>query len=440
MKAGASLPASLRGRMVSEWKGELLRDGDALLSRALYEGTLNLRPGAILGSVLLREYPTSPPMMARVLFIGTMRVGYEDHLVGVTPGWNGIWLGRTPSGGRGTARLWCASAYRLRQPWGYEGALLQWHRTMEVPIDLAIEGIVELLAEQQRAGALAWRELVRRYRGVVGAALDAALLYGAARGQNLGADDLARGVWPEWTRADLLADRHTVAEVIAIALVLCGPYTPTQGEAFAVRAEEIVSAGLMLALELPLADTDAVRALLRAATDRLARAIPQWDMAGLTTDWPRLLGAGTRSDVPPSMMPRWLEAGHDITTRRCAMPSRSSSGYVEQGAPAAIRAVRDRQNPQPTPRDDLRRPVEGDAPAPAPGRAGAELPPAPEPLPEPPVQAPDPERGIVVGADETRPRATARTRGKAAPRGKPPVRAKAGAKGRGGTKKKAAPV
>ena len=439
MRAGASLPASLRGQLISEWKGELLRDGDALLSRGLYEGTLVLRPGAILGSVLLREYPTSPPMLAKILMIGTLRVGYEQHLVGVTPGWNGIWLGRTPTGGRGTARLWCASAYRLRQPWGYEGSLLQWHRTMEVPIDLAIEGIAELLAEQQRAPALAWRELVRRYRGVVGAALDAALLYCAARGQNLGADDLARGIWPEWTRADLLADRHSVAEVIALALVLCGPYTPTQPDDMATRAEQIVSCGLMLAVELPLVDTDSVRALLRAATDRLARAIPQWDMAGLTTDWPRLLGAGTRSDVPPSMMPRWHEAGQDVTIRHCAVSARSSSGYVEQGAPSAIRAVRNRQNPQPTSREDLRRPVEGDAPVPHPGRAGAELPPAPAPLPAPPVQAPDPEREIVVEEEGTRRRATARA-GRSARR-KAPVRAKAGAGAGGrGKKKKAAPV
>lgn len=433
MRAGASLPAALRGKLISEWKGELQRDGDALLSRAFYEGKLLVRPGSILGSVLLREYPTSPPMLAKIILIGTLRVGYEQHLVGVTPGWNGIWLGRSPAGGLGTARLWCASAYRLRQPWGYEGSLLQWHRTMEAPIDLAIEGIVELLAEQQRAGALAWRELVRRYRGVVGAALDAALLYCAARGQNLGADDLARGVWPEWTRADLLADRHSVAEVIAIALLLCGPYTPTQPDAMASRAEEIVSSGLMLALELPLVDTDSVRALLRAATDRIARAIPQWDMAGLTTDWPRLLGAGTRSDVPPAMMPRWLEAGQDITVRYCAVSARSSSGYVEQGAPSAIRMVRDRNNPQATPRDDLRQPVVAPPERPSPA-----APVIPADLPPPPVQSPDPERGIVVEDEGTRPRATRGAGGRA--RAKPPVRAKAGAKGRGGKKKKAAPV
>tara|TARA_R110000868_G_scaffold3086_8_gene20628 strand:+ start:2161 stop:3402 length:1242 start_codon:yes stop_codon:yes gene_type:complete len=352
----ATIPPGLRGRLIAQWQGELRHDGDALLSRTFYDGKLNYRPGSALGVVLLRERAHNPPLTARILYIGTLRIGHDSYLVGVTPGWNGVWLGRPPTGGKGTARLWCCGAYRLRQPWGWEGSMSKWEQTLDVPIELVMEGLIELIGESARAGAQAHRELVRRYRALIEEGIDAALLYAAKRGGNVGADDLAGAVWPEWKRADLFSDRATLPECIAIALALCGPYTLTQPPDMANRAELIVSTGMLLTLDLSLADIDAIRALLRSATERIARAIPQWDLGGITTDWGALLRSGSKSDVPPAMMPRWLEQGADILVRYCIVPTRSSSGYVEQGAPSALLTMRDRQNPQPTPRDDLRRP------------------------------------------------------------------------------------
>ena len=352
------LPSSLRGKVCGEWQGQLRQEGEFRMTYAFSTGTARLRAGTQIGTVLIREQANNSPVQSKVILVGTLRVGGVEHLVAVTPGWDGIWLALPHSGRPGTARLWLAGGVKMRDPWGFEQSHRTWGEQLGKPISLLLEGLVEKLNADQRADAHAWQELRRQYHATVSAALESAILACSRHGLDRTATDFARGVSASWERADLFSFTPTVAEVLALALALTGPYTQhadvPDRAARAQAARHVAQLGLMLAEGVALVDADALTALLTSATTRLCQLVPAWADAGLWTDW-RLLQEATPGGPAIALLDRWREDGGARIVTRYPLLDRSSSGYVEAGQPASMLVLRNRHTPQPTSANDERR-------------------------------------------------------------------------------------
>lgn len=356
MAPPASLPACLRpSKVTTEWRGQLRYDGDALLTQRFHDGALTLRPGVQIGSVQLRERAGSPPFVAKILMVGALRLGDRHHAIGVTRGWDGIWLA-TPRQHKNPARLWSAPGFKMREAWGYEGSARAWDVTLAEPIRLLLEGVAYLYDRETGGAAGAWLRLANEYRSHVRAGVENALLSLERAGISRSADDIAIAVRPDWTRDDLYAFPLSPAELVAVALALTGPAVLTQPPELQARAEGMLATGLLASEGLPLVGLDGLRALLRDATARLGASIPAWADAGIFTDWRHLHANVLAGDTPPSFLPRWQELGERRAVARHPSTEASPSGYVLVGAPTPILTLRRRHDPQTTSAADDRRP------------------------------------------------------------------------------------
>lgn len=350
----ATLPPTLRGPSASSWNGQLRREGEHRMTYSFATGNVRLRAGQQIGVVLLREEAGNAPVQQKIILVGSLRVAGVEHLVAVTPGWDGVWLALPHTGKPGTARLWCAGGVKMRDPWGFEQSRHTWGEQLRVPIALLLEGLVEKLTADHRAEAHAWQELQRQYHAHVAAALEAAILTCTRHGIDRAPSDFARGVSASWERADLFAFTPSVAEVIAITLSLCGPYTSAMPASRAEAARNLALLGFMLAERVALVHADALGAILSSATERLCQLVPDWSDGGLWTDWRRLQEAST-TGTPTALLDRWREDGGTRMVTRYPLLARSASGYVEAGQASAMLVLRNRHQPQTTSANDERR-------------------------------------------------------------------------------------